>query len=920
MKNIRALFFVFIFVFISVIANAQSALVTINANNIEFQKFCNQLSEQSGVAIYFNDEVLQKTKVNVNVKNVSLKTALSKAVDTLYFQVLNWNNAIIISKKDVVPLSVVQYSYEQVAGEIDSVTPKEKKYYKTSKAGVLQKIIVGKKGSRIATKRVLIVAKIVENGNNGIIPGATIYVKSLQKGAVADKDGYASLSIMPGKYTLVAKSVGMKTQEYNLIVYNEGVFDVLLHTQSVELSSIKVYGDRQMSMMNRDPGIEKVSSKTLKKLPVMVGEPDVIKASAMLPGIVSVGEGTSGLNVRGGSSDQNAFYINSIPVFNTSHMLGFFPAFNADLIRSFTIYKGYIPAKYGGKLSSVFDVETRKGNRRKFSLHGGVSPMAANMVTSIPIIKDTLSVILSARKSFSNWILRKVDDKTINKSSVEFSDFSYGIYYDLPKTQVSVFGYHSYDYFAFSDLNEYQYSTDGLSLQMGQFYGKKLRANYSLVASRYKFETKDYIEPSKAYAHAYEILQNELKADFTYTINKNHSLKLGINSIFYGLARGQVLPISESKISPVDMGNEKGIENAIYLTDVWSPFEWLELNTGFRYTMYNLLGPNQSYKYIDGQMIDEGFIEDTLHFANNEVVTTNHFPEFRFAANIIASKKSNIKLAFTQTHQSLFMLNTMATVSPSSQWKLADYHIKPSKSEQYSIGYYREITRFGMEASIETYFKNTNNFTEFRDGADFLGNKNVELSVLQGKQRSYGVELMLRRRGEYRFTGWLAYTYSRSMIEIDGDTKWQKINNGNPYPSSFDIPHSVNLFLNIKLSKRVNFSTTVNYQTGRPITFPISMYYIDDLSYVDYSERNSYRIPYYFRVDASLTVEGNLKRDKFLHSSFVFSVYNLTGRDNPYSVYFTTEAKGIKAHQYSVIAIPVVTATWVFKFGNFDAN
>ncbi|RLD41957.1 MAG: hypothetical protein DRI86_12485 [Bacteroidetes bacterium] len=916
----RALLFLLLSFGFSVSLIAQKNNVNISCTDLSFQKFCDKITFESGTKIYYSDNSLKSKSITLNVSNATALQAVKMAVDTLYYQVIIWNNSIVITKDYVVPLSVVQYKYEQPVEEIDTSKKDEIRYYRTAKAAVLKKIIIGRRSNYKQNTKVKIIARITSLENGNVIPGSTIYIKSLQKGAVADKQGIAEMELVTGKYIIVIKSMGMKPQEYRLLVYEQGHFDIILSTKSVELSSINIYGDRQMSLMKRDPGIEKVSGKTLKKLPVMVGEPDVIKASAMLPGIVSVGEGTSGINVRGGGSDQNAFYLNKIPVFNTSHMLGFFPAFNADLIRDFTIYKGYIPSEFGGKLSSVFDIETRKGNRKEFSLHGGVSPMAANLVSSIPIIDDKLSLLVSARKSYSNWILKKVNDKDISNSEVDFSDFSLGVYYDLPKTQVSLFAYHSSDRFAFSHLNEYEYSTSGVSLQINQSYGKRLRANYALVGSMYKFGSWDNIEPSRSYEHDYSIAQNEFKADFTYIINNNNKIKFGINSIFYGLDRGKVMPLYSSKLTPVDMGSEKGIENAIYITDVWNPTEWLELNAGFRYTLYNAMGTKDIYEYKDNKLIDEYYVIDTLHYGNNEVISTSHFPEFRFAANIIASKRSNVKLSFTQMHQSLFMLNPTATVAPTSQWKLADYHLKPSRSNQFSLGYFRDIVKYGMEASLEGYYKHTVDFTEFRDGADFLANDKVELSVLQGTQKSYGLEFMLRRRGEYRFTGWLAYTYSRSLVEVKGEEHWQNINNGKAYPSAYDIPHSVNLFLNIKLSKRVNFSTTMNYQTGRPITFPISIYYINGIPFVDYSDRNAYRIPYYFRMDASLTIEGNLRRDKFIHSSLVLSIYNLTGRDNPYSVYFTTSSKGVKTNQYSVIAIPVFTATWIFKLGNFDAN
>ncbi len=916
LKNI--LVFAFTILFFQSLS-AQEGLVNANFSNSSFKEFCKNITKQSGYPIYYSNKYLDKRVVNLQINGITALKAVKLAVDTSIYQVVYWNSSIVITKDNSIPTKIVTYSYETPL--VQAKVIEKDVHFKTSKAGVLIKIYVGKQGSVNNNSKVEIKARIIDLESGNIIPGATIYIESLKIGAVADKQGIAKMNILPGKYNMSVMFMGMKTQNYRLIVYSSGSFDAGLYKKSFELSSIDIYGDRQMSMLKRDPGIEKVSSKTLKVIPVMVGEPDIIKASTMLPGIVSVGEGTSGLNVRGGSSDQNAFYLNSIPIFNTSHMLGFFPAFNADLIRDFTIYKGYIPSNYGGKLSSVFDIKTRKGNRKEFSLHGGVSPMAANMVASVPIISDTLSIIVSGRKSYSDWILHKVDDKNINNSSVQFSDFSFGVYYDLPKTHVSVFGYHSKDFFAFSDVNEYRYSNDGLSFKVGQNYSDKLRATYTVVGSQYKFGTRDFVEPTKSYEHEYNIEQNEFKAEFNYIINTNHQISGGLHSVYYGLNRGEVKPIGYlSILKAVDLKKEKGIENSLFINDVVSPYQWLELNIGFRYSIYNALGPKDVYKYSNDEPQDALGIVDTVSYGNNDIISTHHFPEFRFAANIILNKTTNLKASFTQMHQSLFMLNTTATISPSSQWKLSDYYLKPSKSNQYSLGYFKDLTSTGMEISMEVFYKSTKDYTEFRDGAEFLSSNNVELNVLQGDQHSYGIETMLRRQGNYRFTGWIAYTYSKSIIHIFGDEKWQNINNGTPYPSSYDIPHSLNMFLNVKLSKRVNFSTTLNYQTGRPITFPISMYYINNISYVDYSERNAYRIPSYFRMDVSMTIEGNLRRNKFMHSSFVFSIYNLTGRDNPYSVYFLAHSWGITTHQYSVIAVPVVTATWVFKLGNFNAN
>jgi len=920
----RGRLFIFLISFLTIMTEvyAQDQSVNLHFNNTPFSDAINNLSQQSGLAIYYKKAAFDKKTIYLQVKDIPILHALHKVVANDSFQVVLWNDKIIIFKGEKYPESLADYQFSKPVQKVveDKEDVKRKKYISTTQASATKRIIIGKRDNNRGQRQVSIQGKVLSANDKSPLPGATIYIVELKKGAAANAKGETQISLHPGRYTMRVLFMGMNTQTIKLIVYSAGSFQILMEESGIDLSAVNVYGDRQMNMRQRDAGIEKMTAKSIKEIPVMVGEPDLIKASSMLPGIVNVGEGNSGMSVRGGSTDQNAFYLNGIPVFNTSHVLGFFPAFNADLIQGFTVYKGYIPAKFGGRLSSVFDIETRKGNHRKFSLHGGISPMAANFVVSTPIIKDTLSIIASARTSYSDWILKRIKDDDISSSSAKFSDLSMGVYYDLSKIHLAVFAYHSQDYFAYSDLNEYKYANDGFSINAKQILTKKMRINYSASVSQYKFETKDYQEISKAYNHLYNVMQNEFRIALEYNFSNSNQLDAGYHLTYYGLNRGVVSPIDKSNRIPVDLGKEKGLENAIYITDRWLPTDWLEFNAGFRLSIYNALGPRTVYKYYDGHTIDEGYISDTLAYANNSLITTSIFPEFRFSSKLDVDKHSSLKIGLTQMHQNLFMLNTTASISPSSQWKLADYHVKPSRGIQYSLGYFRNFTKYGFESSIEGFYKNTIDYTEFKDGADFLNTEKVELSVLQGKQWSYGVEVMLRRRGEFRFTGWIAYTYSRSWVQIDGAADWQKINDGNKYPATFDVPHSLSALLNVKLSKRLSVSATMNYQTGRPMTFPTSIYYVNGVPYVDYSARNAYRIPDYFRLDASLTLEGNLKRKKLFHSQYVFSVYNITGRDNPYSVYFDVGNNGITAYQYSVIAVPILSFSWIFKLGNYDAK
>ncbi|MCK5776392.1 MAG: carboxypeptidase-like regulatory domain-containing protein, partial [Bacteroidales bacterium] len=761
---------------------------------------------------------------------------------------------------------------------------------------------------------------IIEATTGNAVEGATIYIKDLRTGAVSDRDGKVYLSLDVGKYVAVIECLGMEKTTCQFEVVSMGTFTIPMQKAHIDMKEFVVYGDYQMNVRKKDPGMEKISVKTIKELPNMMGESDIIKISEMLPGVVSVGEGSAGINVRGGNFDQNAFYFNKIPIYNTSHMFGFFPAFNADVIDDFSIYKGYIPAKYGGKLSSIFDINTRSGNKKHYTAHGGISPIAGNLTLEGPIKKDTASFLVSGRTSYSDWILSRIDDYVIRNSKSSFYDLVASINFDLPKTQVNLFAYHSQDYFKLSNINTYWYSNTGGSATVGHNFSSKLRGDFSLSGVQYQFKTIDKQERNTAYEYEFKIEHYEFKADFQNRFNERHQIEFGLNARWLQLNRGEVLPYGGSSLMiPTDLGEEKGLEAAIYISDNYDITPLLKLNAGFRMSIYAPFGPGKVYTYYDEGPKDVRFIKDSIEFSGGQAIKKYYFPEFRLSLNYQTDEFGSVKFSFNQMHQSIFILNNTISVAPNAQWKLADYHLKPSKAFQFSLGVFRNIPRGGWEASIEVYYKSTQNYTEFKDGADFLSTPLVETNVLQGDQKSYGAEFLIKRRG-HRIDGWLAYTFSRSLIQVDGEHRWGKINEGNMYPSNFDIPHVVNAIINYHISKRVTFSTTLTYQTGKPITYPTSYYYIDGIPYLDYSKRNEYRIPDYFRTDISLTIQGNLRKKKLLHSSFIFSVYNLTGRENPYSVYFTKNNRNINSYQYSVIGVPIFTATWIFKLGNYDAH
>jgi hypothetical protein len=899
-------------------------LLSFHFKDVPFTEFCDYIYSESGVRIYFQESRVNGLKVTINADHISVKAAAEMALNGTGLEVSAWNGNLVVMPGEMLPQKLPRFEMQQWrpgnSAQDRLLTRSEESYLKGRKAEVLQTLIVGKKGGAGSNSRVIIRGRITDQETGEALVGATMYLEETRAGTATDQNGFLRLVMKPGTYTAVFTFMGLETTKYLLEVISDGEFSIEMKKSAIQMKEVVVFGDQKMNFRLKDPGLEKISVKAIKEIPMMMGERDILKVSEMLPGIVTVGEGSAGLNVRGGNYDQNAFYINRIPIYNTSHLFGFFPVFNADIVKDFSIYKGYIPAQYGGQLSSVFDITARQGNRKRFTAHGGISPVAADLSVEGPLKKDTSSFLISGRYLYSDWILRQIKDPVIRTSKAGFNDLSAAWNYDFRKSQLSLFIYHSQDALSLSDINSYKYTNNGASINFSHYFSTSIRADFSVTGSQYAFKTIDQQEPPLAYEHSFLIGDYRVIADFTHNLSTRNTLQYGAGITYYKLDRGVVMPYGEKSMRlPVDLGKDQGTESNLYISDAHDVLPWMNISAGIRLTLFNPLGSRTVYTYYPGGPKDPRYINDTLHFGNGEAIKWYFEPDIRAAVNLRTDETGTVKIAFNQMHQNLFVLNNTIALSPNSQWKLADYHIRPARSDQVSAGVFRTFPKVEWETSLELYYKRTVNYPEFIDGADFLGTPDVETSVLPGKQDAYGIEFMLRHSGR-KLEGWLAYTFSRSIVKVNGDNTWEKINNGIAYPANYDIPHVLNTVIIYHFSRRVTASGVVTYQTGKPVTYPVSVYYISGIPYVDYSNRNEYRIPDYFRLDLSLTFEGNLRRNKFLHNSLILNLYNVTGRENPYSVYFKLENGKINSYQYSVIGVPIFMVTWLFKLGNYASD
>jgi hypothetical protein len=613
------------------------------------------------------------------------------------------------------------------------------------------------------------------------------------------------------------------------------------------------------------------------------------------------------------------FYVSKIPVYNTAHLFGFFSSFNPDLIDDFTLYKSNIPAKYGGRLSSIFDIKTKQGRQDHFSARGGISPVAARLMVEGPLVKDKLSYIAGIRTTYSDWILRSLPDPYINKSTAYFGDVNFGLTYNPnTKNQFKLYSYYSNDKVNLYPSNKYDYTNAGASADWTHILKKKQLLDISLQYSYYQFNGENNEYAPSAYSQGYNLQHTELDVTYNFKLGEKHDLNAGLTSILYLIDNGDFLPLNnESDIKPVYLGSEKGEETGIFISDEWKPLPVLTVYGGLRYNLYGFFGPKTVYEYQENKPKVPENIIDTLNFGNKQLVKGYSGLDYRFAVNYLLTPNMSIKASFNRLHQYIFMLSNTIAISPTDKWKLVDYNIEPMVGDQASLGYYSSLFRGRIEASVEGYYKTVNNLVDYKDGANLIVNEFPERDVLQGNLKAYGIEFMIRKPFG-KINGWVNYTYSSANIIVNRPESGESINYGIEYPANYEKPHAFNLVFNYKIARRFSLSTNLVYSTGRPITYPTSIYYQDGQPILNYSLKNEYRLPDYFRIDASVTLEGNLAKKKFMHGSWILSVYNLTGRKNAYSVYFKSENGEINSYRLSIFGSPIFSITYDFKLGNYN--
>ncbi|GAB4414890.1 MAG: carboxypeptidase-like regulatory domain-containing protein [Bacteroidia bacterium] len=717
------------------------------------------------------------------------------------------------------------------------------------------------------------------------VVGARVVLPSLRQGALADSLGRFALSLPVGRYELAVYATGYEAWQGELQVYGPGAVVVGLQEDAYTLSEVVLEAEApDVRLAATQISVEWLDMKLLAKVPAFLGEADVVKTLLLQPGVSSVGEGAAGFNVRGGSSGQNLLLQDDAILFNANHALGFFSIFNPDLVRRANLYKGNLPAAYGGRLAAVLEVQTREGDFDAFDLRGGIGVAASRLSLEGPVVAGKSSVLLGLRSTYTDGLLSLVNIPDVQASSAFFYDgmLRYTHRFD-PKNTLTLSAYSSSDHFRYAQAYGFDYQTNYLHAAWQRVVSDRLLYRASVVASRYT-STRDELTPSSASSldNRVDYVQGRVMA--ILHPRAGWTVEGGLSSIWYGVDPGTLRPQGvASYVVPKTASREQGIESAVYAMATWEPGQRLGISGGIRLSRYAYLGPQRVWTYELGSWT----ISDSVDYGSWAPIASYVIPEPRISARLRLNESASIKAGYSRTAQFINQISNTDVPAPSDTWKLSTGYLEPFRSHNASLGYFQQFRDRRWEASAEVFGRRIGTLYDYRDFADLAANPRLETELLPGRGRAYGLELSLRMQ-EKRFDGWVSYTRSRTEQQIEG------INDGAWFPANFDQPNNFSAVLNYQVNQRNGLTINFTYISGRPTTAPIGVYVLPQgLTVADYSLRNQLRIPDYHRLDLAYTISHGYKRKRRFNTSWTFAVYNVYARRNAFSVYYQQYLRGI---------------------------
>lgn len=896
--------------------------ITATYNNKPLAEVISDLEARYPLRFFYKNEWIAGEGITISLTNEPLAAAVEKLLARSRINFILYDVYTIVLLKDPAAPATTDTSLTASPAPSDTAPEQENTApsAKNTSAG-FKKFGPDKNGQKVRVS-----GNIREKSTGDAIMGATIYVEELKAGTVTNNTGFYSLSIPTGTYNITYNYIGYKPEKKQLQIKASQTLNVELFDQAVEMQEVTVFGEAaDRNIAKPEMSVARLDIKTIRKMPALMGEVDIVKSLLLLPGVTTVGEGATGFNVRGGSTDQNLILLDHAPVYNSSHLFGLFSVFNPDIVKDVTLYRGGIPAQYGGRIASVLDISLREAATNKWTGKGGIGLVSNRIALEGPIIPKKLSVMIAARGSYADWLLKMVPNESVKGTQAHFYDINGKIDYLLnDKNKISLSGYLGKDVFRLpadtiatvavnASSTVFNWGNSNATLRWTHAFSKRLFSNAIAVYSKY---TSKIVNPEgpNAFDLPARIDYRNLEYTLTYFSGDKHKTDAGASIIQYVLSPGSLLPRAGSLTLPVLLNNEHALESALYMNDEFRINSVLTLMYGVRFSMFQNMGPGQSYTYEEGVPREIYTIIDTTNFRNGQVARQYQGFEPRLSAKISLNSSSSVKLSYNRMRQYIHLISNTTAAAPTDRWKLSDQYIQPQIGDQVAVGFFKNFLGNAYETSVEVYYKEINNIIDYKDGASLLLNTAIEADLLAGRGKAYGLEAQVKKTVG-RLTGWASYTYSRTFIQVDGQYPEERINRGQYYPANFDKPHNLNLVMTFQKNRRWNLSANFIYSTGRPVTYPESKYLVGGVAVANYELRNQYRIPDYHRLDVSATMDGNHRRNKKWDGSWTFSIYNLYGRRNAYSVFFRAASSSApEAYKLSIFASAFPSITYNFKF------
>lgn len=754
------------------------------------------------------------------------------------------------------------------------------------------------------SKRVTISGNVVDASNGEDLIGVNIYIPELKAGTATNSYGFYSLSVPPGTYLIEYSYMGYEMEEVSVTLTKDIQQNIRLKDAANVLNEVVVSGERRnINITRAEMSVEKLTAKTIKRIPAMMGEVDVIKALQLLPGIQSVSEGSSSFSVRGGGHDQNLILLDEATIYSASHLMGFFSVFNNDVVKDVQLYKGDIPAVYGGRLSSLMDVRTKDGNNQRFSGTGGVGTISSRLTLEGPLFSDKASFIVAGRRTYADIFLPLAKNEGIRDSRLYFYDLNAKVNYRInPNNRVFLSGYLGRDRFAHS-VAEMNFGNKTFTARWNHIFSPKLFSNFTFIGSFYDYYLGTTLNETIAQDWESGLQDLGAKVDFSYHINPANTMKFGYDFTHHTFSPGKGGGIDNSKIAEIPFPQKFAIDHALYVSNETTLFDKLTLRYGLRFSAFQNLG-NDSLEYV----LDNYQVVDSAIYRKGKVYHTQSRLEPRLGINYAFNDRQALKASYSRTAQYIQLASNSSAGSPLDLWFQASKNVKPQMSDQFAIGYFHNFADDMYESSVEVYYKHLTNVVDFKDRAALLVNQHIEKELRFGIGKAFGAEFLVRKnRGD--LTGWVSYTYARSFRRID------EVNSGDWYRSPNDRPHNISIVVNYDITPKWSVGGNWVYSTGMPVTYPVGRYEIEGVYVPIYSKRNEYRYPDYHRLDLSVTWKLSEPQKRFQHE-LNFSLYNAYGRKNPWTVYFLQEEERPEVTYGEMLYLFsfVPSITWNFSF------